>query len=567
MRKVKIVSFLFILAFILIAGVVGSNQANAVVCPAGLICIPKSSAPADCPSGLICVPNPTYVKPVASTDTTYACYRFSSDMGWKGIYESVSMGADVANLQRLLISKGYDIPSITKANTPAGSFDEDTRNAVMKYQESKGIPTTGFAGPLTRASLNSSCLISSGTSPSPTPSAGAAIIKVLSPNGGEVLKEGSQFRINWTSANIPANSQIIVDIFNSSIADIKYPNHQIAVLSSNATSYSWTVSGNNGWGMGKSSIYQKLTNVFGVKNADAFDSQYVISVRAYDPVTYKQYAYDQSDSGFKIVSSNAASIKVLSPREGDRWSVGSTYTISWQSTSFPDGAYVYLNGGGREEGYSKYIGKTSGDSLNYVVTSADLPLNSWNTWRIAVCNGVLQNGGNDCAWSGQIFVSSLSASPSPTPTNTPAQPSMSFTYPRYAETWYLGETKNVSWTYNNFDSSVSGEKYVELQLVPLDGRSPIVLGTYTAPYGYQPLTIYTKTTTGRDAWLPGEYKLKLVCRSSNVNGFKNCRADAVGYITVKAPNPSPTSSPVSVNPNNDLNAAIWSAVEEYSRGR
>jgi hypothetical protein len=131
----------------------------------------------------------------------------------------------------------------------------------------------------------------------------------------------------------------------------------------------------------------------------------------------------------------------------------------------------------------------------------------------------------------------------------------------------LGETKNVSWTYNNFGSSMSGEKYVELQLLPQDGRAPVVLGTYTAPYGYQPLTIYTKTSTGRDAWLPGEYKLRLVCRATNIDGFRNCRTDVPGYITVKAPMPTPTSTPVSVNPNNDLNAAIWSAVEEYNRGR
>ena len=271
MRKINGFCVVLVIVFALAVIFTGSTsaQTQTTVCPAGLICIPKNQVVTDCPAGLVCVPDPVYTKPIvntlANTVSTAACYKFSSEMGYKGIYESVSMGTEVANLQNLLISKGFDIPSITTANTPAGSFDEDTRNAVMKYQSSKRIRATGYVGPLTMASLNALCL---------SDNPGSSRIKVLNPNGGEVLKEGSQFTIKWSSNNLPTNSKILVDIYNSSDADIKYPNNQIAyLLPSTQTTYSWIVTGNNGWGIGKSSIYQKVANLFGVKNANALNNQ------------------------------------------------------------------------------------------------------------------------------------------------------------------------------------------------------------------------------------------------------------------------------------------------------
>jgi hypothetical protein len=279
-------------------------------------------------------------------------------------------------------------------------------------------------------------------------------------------------------------------------------------------------------------------------------------------------------------TSGATTIKVLSPNGGESFVGGSSYNIKWYDDNDAGNKNIYL---------VNSLGQITTLASNVFVRSSGIDGTYSYSWKVTDSIGsdqykikICKSNSSVCDLSDNTFQVSTcpagykcsysAASPSPTPTNTPAQPSVSFIYPRYAETWYLGETKNVSWTYNNFDSSVSGEKYVELQLVPLDGRAPIVLGTYMSPNGYQPLTIYTKTTTGRDAWLPGQYKLKLACRSSNVEGYRNCRDDGAGYITVKAPTPTPTSSPVSVNSTNnqtgiELNASIWSAIEEYNRGR
>jgi peptidoglycan hydrolase-like protein with peptidoglycan-binding domain len=63
-------------------------------------------------------------------------------------------GTDVAALQTALISAGFPIPAIVSGVASKGYFGTQTRLAVMRYQASRGIPNTGFVGPLTRAALN-----------------------------------------------------------------------------------------------------------------------------------------------------------------------------------------------------------------------------------------------------------------------------------------------------------------------------------------------------------------------------------------------------------------------------
>lgn len=56
---------------------------------------------------------------------------------------------DVKRLQSKLRSEGFfNFP------TDTGYFGSVTKSAVITYQTSKGLPATGFVGPLTRAELN-----------------------------------------------------------------------------------------------------------------------------------------------------------------------------------------------------------------------------------------------------------------------------------------------------------------------------------------------------------------------------------------------------------------------------
>lgn len=73
-----------------------------------------------------------------------------------------STGADVVALQTYLIANGFDIPAITSGAAAKGYFGSQTQAAAKLYQASRGIPNTGFVGPLTRAALNSGAVASSG---------------------------------------------------------------------------------------------------------------------------------------------------------------------------------------------------------------------------------------------------------------------------------------------------------------------------------------------------------------------------------------------------------------------
>lgn len=80
------------------------------------------------------------------------CFTFTRDL------RLGSEGPDVAALQKFLISKGFDIPNITRGQTPYGYFGGATKVALQNYQRSVGIEATGFFGPVTRAMVNASCV-------------------------------------------------------------------------------------------------------------------------------------------------------------------------------------------------------------------------------------------------------------------------------------------------------------------------------------------------------------------------------------------------------------------------
>ncbi|MEK7117025.1 MAG: peptidoglycan-binding domain-containing protein [Patescibacteria group bacterium] len=57
-------------------------------------------------------------------------------------------GAEVIELQEFLVDKGFLVSNAT------GNFFSLTNSAVIKYQGSVGLPTTGFVGPMTREKIN-----------------------------------------------------------------------------------------------------------------------------------------------------------------------------------------------------------------------------------------------------------------------------------------------------------------------------------------------------------------------------------------------------------------------------
>ncbi len=89
-----------------------------------------------------------------------------------------STGSDVVALQTWLIANGYSIPSIASGAAAKGYFGSQTKAAVQAYQTAKGIPSTGFVGPLTRGALNAGGAV---VTPAPV---GCPVGMICTPVGG-----------------------------------------------------------------------------------------------------------------------------------------------------------------------------------------------------------------------------------------------------------------------------------------------------------------------------------------------------------------------------------------------
>ena len=120
-----------------------------------------------------------------------------------------SQGTDVLQLQQVLITDGY----LTAISVPTGYFGPATKNALIAYQQAKGIsPATGFFGSLTRASFNNTAqyqLNQSQTSSTANANQTAAVAPIqptasLQANGSAgpiMIPYESSVTLTWSSSN------------------------------------------------------------------------------------------------------------------------------------------------------------------------------------------------------------------------------------------------------------------------------------------------------------------------------------------------------------------------------
>lgn len=135
-----------------------------------------------------------------------------------------SQGADVFRLQQALITDGY----LAAISVPTGYFGPATKNALISYQQAKGItPASGFFGPLTRATFSSidatvtaltatngaqglatvqyqyNQSLQSSTPATTAPAAAQPIanIKANGSDGSIMVPYGSSVTLTWSSSN------------------------------------------------------------------------------------------------------------------------------------------------------------------------------------------------------------------------------------------------------------------------------------------------------------------------------------------------------------------------------
>jgi len=104
-------------------------------------------------------PTPNPIPQISFCPQGYICTPVQSSTSKKLFTKNLSLGMtdpDVRDLQILLNALGYTISTsgYGSPNNETTYFGSLTKSALMKFQKSKGIPNTGFFGPMTRGEVN-----------------------------------------------------------------------------------------------------------------------------------------------------------------------------------------------------------------------------------------------------------------------------------------------------------------------------------------------------------------------------------------------------------------------------
>lgn len=547
-----LVLFVVIASIFTFINIVSVDRAEAVSCPEGLVCTAVNSVVV-CPVGYTCTPTPIcpagYIcKPIEIQPTTCPpgyickltnngggssgnsggsggsvsnrCYRFETNLSVGSFWTGKSKGADVVALQTLLIAKGFDIPSISSGGASKGVFGAETKSALMRYQASVGIPATGVADPQTRVALNSLC----GSTNSPS-------ITVLSPNGGESYTQGSQMRVKWQTSNTTPGGTIWIHLDtldgkhldNGDLVKSWVPNtgEKIIAIPSNIPAGRY-----------------KVAVTVGRELEDVSDGYITIGGSTPAPTPYStpkpviSYVKPSSNNEARFIGTGYE----IYPND--------LIDVVGTNLSGKGGIDIYVNGR-----------VCKAESLTTEKITCQVPLESiveGGTYELYART-------DDGIRSNTILVTVKNRVLS-------VVPSVKVMSPNTGEIWSIGDKKTITWSYANWNSGIFGNKYVDMYLVPMDGRSPIKLATnFNSPDGTVSVTIHEKTSDGRSAWLPGRYKIRVVCNTANVAPFNSCMDESDGYITIFSNPPSPTPIPDSTSMNNGtiLNASIWDAIKQY----
>jgi peptidoglycan hydrolase-like protein with peptidoglycan-binding domain len=131
---------------------------------------------------------------------------------------SVSLGrgsketAEVIKLQAFLVSEGF------LSVSPTGNYLSLTETAVKAFQKSKGIDTTGYFGPLSRAAANSKFAQNT------APKASVSVSSVAPEKSlAAALFLSSAKKIQWKTADYPKNVGVNINLLKKiSDSPVKY---------------------------------------------------------------------------------------------------------------------------------------------------------------------------------------------------------------------------------------------------------------------------------------------------------------------------------------------------------
>ena len=241
----------------------------------------------------------------------------------------------------------------------------------------------------------SSCKFKDTVTTPQLPGTGNTTIKVVAPNGGETLAEGSSYQIQWTGTG-------------TLLVRIQYS-------ADNGTS----------WSLVKDSLKNTgLYNWFPIPNT--ISNQCRLRVSSLDGVSSAQ-----SDQVFAIVKNSNKSLNITSPIGGETWAAGSSKPITWYSSGIDSVKIEYTIDNGQNW-------TTLVTSLKNTGVYLWQPIPNTPTTLAKVRISDAKDG--------------VTASESPNPFSILPQQTVKVLSPNGGEVWYAGSSNNITWQSTNIEN-------------------------------------------------------------------------------------------------------------------
>jgi hypothetical protein len=264
--------------------------------------------------------------------------------------------------------------------------------------------------------------------------AGTQTIRVLSPNGGEILAGGDPYTITWETTGDIVSVALAYSSDNGS-------NWTTITTMSNTGSYNWTVPA-------------IVSTQCLVRARDAADN---------DPS-------DQSDSVFTIGASGGDSITIISPNGGEIFWIGTTQEITWTSTGSVGNVRIqYSTNNGAS--WKNIVNSTANDG-SYFWTVPNDPSTQ--------CLVLIREASDLLPADVSNAVFSIAEKGA----------TISLTSPKGGEAWQVGSKHDITW--------ISGDKvgnYVKLLYSTNNGTTWITITSSTANDGSYTWTVPNTPST------------------------------------------------------------------------
>jgi 5-hydroxyisourate hydrolase-like protein (transthyretin family) len=401
-------------------------------------------------------------------------------------------GTPGANV-KIELYRGYGFSKLISASTPIGNGGSGSYSwPVPSWQtvdSSYSIKITSTSNSAYKDASDGKFTITNATTPPPT----TPTITVSSPNGGETWQQGSTQTVRWSYTGNPGTN-VKVELLKGGAVN--------SVLSSSASigsggsgSYSWTVPSS-----------QVLGTDYQVRVTSTSNSAYT----------------DTSNSNFSITSTSTpttSKIIVSSPNGGESWQLGSAQTIRWTYTGTP-GSNVKIELY-RGYGLSKVISASTpigSGSYTWTVPSWQTVDSSY-TIKITSTSNVNYTDSSD----GKFTITNATTNPTPT---------ITVTSPNGGESWQVGSTQMIKWSYAGNPGSAVKIELLKAGVVNQTINSSTSIGSNGS--GSYSWAIPSLQAAG------GDYKIRV---SSTSNGACADTSDNQFTITNTIPSAITVSSP------------------------